>query len=724
MNMKEFCCDPMQIAYFENKGLERAERVGLALREGAKSFDISFGKRILPQVFAGPHGDGAGFGFSDGLTFRHDDEYYNAHPEERSRLDTAREATLPYRQTAQTLFRTPEYEALQGAGVLWGGGWGGHSNPDFGRIINLGTDGIREIINKYKKINTEDSDWFYRACEYALDAVDILGDRFRALAEQKAAECDDPADKKRYEKAAEAFSVVPRKPAYDFTSACHVFWMIFTLDGIDSPGRFDQFMKRAYEIEQPREEVLDVLERLWEVFHDTRTWNLCLSGSDENWNDDTNELTYDILAMARKKKYQTPNITLRVHRNTPEKLWDAIADTLATGIGMPALYNDETMCPALEKIGIPPCDSHLYCMNGCNQVDIMGKSHMGLEDGEVVFGKCLELALHNGYNAMDGREISIRTGDARKFGTYEEVENAFYEQLAYATFHSCLAANNAQHVRAAFQPNPYRSCLIEGCLERGVDYRNGGPLYNHGQILAEAIADAGDSLWAIKKLVFTEKKYTMSDLIDALDANFEGYDELHYDFSHCEKFGNDSEGVDGITSGILNRFFTLLKRHHTYRGGVFTGGCSPFSRAADYGRQIAALPNGKKKGDTLIADSIAAVPGCDFCGPTAHIKSVLNYNHVDSCSGFIFQTKFDKKLFDTPKGKEAFKTLAKTFFGGGGQQYTVNVVNPEDLLDAKIHPEKHRDLIVRVGGYSDYFVNLDEGLQDNVIARTFVDMGV
>jgi formate C-acetyltransferase len=157
---------------------------------------------------------------------------------------------------------------------------------------------------------------------------------------------------------------------------------------------------------------------------------------------------------------------------------------------------------------------------------------------------------------------------------------------------------------------------------------------------------------------------------------------------------------------------------------VFTGGCSPFSRAAGYGIQIAALPNGKKKGDSLIADSIAAVPGCDFRGPTAHIKSVLNYNHVDSCSGFIFQTKFDKKVFNTPKGKEAFKTLAKAFFGGGGQQYTVNVVNPEDLIDAKIHPERHRDLIVRVGGYSDYFVNLDEGLQDNVIARTVTDMGV
>ncbi|MBR6290461.1 MAG: hypothetical protein IKR53_03370 [Clostridia bacterium] len=726
MELKDYSFDPMTFAFFENEDAELAERVGYALREGAKYFNITFGKNILATVSTWPEDEGATFHFSGGLGYDRQDDEANLekHPEMREQILEYREKYDPYMRAAHCLFRSKEYIELNEAGALWGGNWGGHSNPDFGRVINLGTEGIREIINKYKKINTEDSDWFYRGCEYAMDALDILGDRFHALALEEAAKCEDPADKKRYEAAARAFEVVPRKPAYDFTSACQVFWMIFTFDGIDSPGRFDQFMKRAYEITEDKEEVADVLARLWEVFHDTRTWNLCLSGSDENWNDDTNGLTYDILKLAAEKKYQTPNITLRVHRNTPEKLWDAIADTLATGIGMPALYNDEVMCPALEKIGIPPCDSHLYCMNGCNQVDIMGKSHMGLEDGEVVFGKCLEFALHNGINAMDGKDIALHTGDPRKFASYEEVERAFMQQMEYATFHSCEAANDAQHVRATFQPNPFRSCLIEGCLERGIDYRNGGPLYGHGQVLAEAIADTGDSLWAIKKLVFIEKRYTMEQLIDALDANFEGYDELWYDFSHCEKFGNDIDEVDEITAKITNRFFKVLKRHHTYRGGVFTGGCSPFSRAAGYGRQIAALPNGKKKGDPLIADSIAAVPGCDMNGPTAHIKSALRYCHEEACSGFIFMNKFDKKIFDTPKGKEAFKALAKTFFAGGGQQYTVTVVNPEDLLDAKVHPERHRDLIVRVGGYSDYFVNLDEGLQDNVIARTFIDMGV
>ena len=521
---------------------------------------------------------------------------------------------------------------------------------------------------------------------------------------------------------AKAFETVPKKPAYDFTSAMCSFMLIFALDGSDSPGRFDQYMYPAYSKTEDKQEITDLLDRLWEYFHDHRSWNLCISGSDENWKDESNSLTYDILSMVRKKGYNTPNLTCRVHHNTPDKLWDEIAQTLATGTGLPALYNDDVVCAALEKIGIPPMDSHDYCMNGCNQIDILGKSHMGLEDGEVVFAKCLEYALHNGTDAMTGERVSIETGDPKSFDSYEKFERAFMAQLEYVTYNSCSSANTFQHLRGVYEPHPLRSCLIEGCLEKGRDYRNGGPLYNHGQILAEGIADTGDSLYAVKKLVYDEKKYTIAQLTDALDANFEGYAQLYHDFKGCEKFGNGIDAVDEITARALNRFFTVLKRNNTYRGGVFTGGCSTFNRAAGYGLRIAALPNGKRKGEPLLADSIAATPGRDTNGPTAHIRSVLRYNHTDACSGFVFQNKFEKKLFGSEKGRASFIALAKAYFAGGGQQYTVTVVSPEDLLDARLHPENHRNLIVRVGGYSDYFVNLSEELQDNVIERTLTGM--
>lgn len=713
--------DPFLYGYFSDESLEHGERVGLALLHAAKNIEIKFSAQLLPATSFESKYSTSSYIPSEGLCFSVENilALADKFPEHKETLCRYADEINIFKDKAKRLFSEPT-EELDRSGAEWGGGWGGHSNPDYGRIINYGTDYIRNIISKNSSAHPE-SDRFYRSCSYALDAMDIIGERYRLLALENAETSDNEDDKELYLRMAKAFETVPVKPAYDFTSAMCSFMLVFALDGSDSPGRFDQYMYPAYLKTENKEEITDLIDRLWDYFRDKRSWNLCISGSDENFNDESNELTYLILETVRKKGYNTPNLTCRIHRNTPEKLWNEIADTLAIGTGLPALYNDDVVCTALEKIGIPPCDSHDYCMNGCNQIDILGKSHMGLEDGEVNFAKCLEFALHNGFDDIRGKDVSIKTGDPKTFETYERFERAFFDQLEYVTYNACSSANNWQHLRADFEPHPLRSCLIEGCLEKGKDYRNGGPLYNHGQILAEGIADTGDSLYAIKKLVYDEKKYTMQQLIDALKSDFEGFEELYHDFRNCEKFGNDIEAVDEITSRVLNRFFVLLKRNKTYRGGIYTGGCSTFSRAANYGIRTAALPNGKRKAEPLFADSIAATPGRDRNGPTAQIKSVLRYNHTDACSGFVFQNKFEKKLFETEKGKASFIALAKAYFYGGGQQYTVSVVSPEDLIDAKKHPENHRNLIVRVGGYSDYFVNLDSKLQDNVIERTTVN---
>ncbi len=714
--------DPFLYGYFLDETLEHGERVGLALLHAAKNLEIRFSRQLLPETSFETKYGSSGYSPSEGLWFNDENilKLAEEFPEHKETFNRYIQELNIFRSKARML-NCETTDALNLSGAEWGGGWGGHSNPDYGRIINYGTDYIRTIISENRDKHP-DEDWFYRSCSYTLDAIDIFGERYREAALERAEKCKNTDDKAFLLRMAKSFETVPKKPAYDFMSAMCSFMLIFALDGSDSPGRFDQYMYPSYCRTANKEEITDLLDRLWDYFRDHRSWNLCISGSDENRNDETNELTYDILAMVRKKRYNTPNLTCRVHRNTPDKLWNAIADTLAIGTGLPALYNDDVVCTALEKIGISPEDSHDYCMNGCNQIDILGKSHMGLEDGEVIFTKCLEFALHNGTDAMTGEKISIETGDPRTFVTYDRFERAFIDQLEFVTYNSCSSANRWQHMRGVFQPHPLRSCLIEGCLEKGRDYRNGGPLYNHGQILAEGIADTGDSLYAVKKLVFDKKKYTMAELIDALDANFEGYEQLFHDFKNCEKFGNDIEDVDRITARALNRFFTVLKRNNTYRGGVFTGGCSTFNRAADYGSQTAALPNGKLQGEPLLADSIAATPGRDTNGPTAQIKSVLKFNHSDACSGFVFQNKFEKKMFDSEKGKASFIALAKAYFAGGGQQYTITVVSPEDLLDAKVHPDNHRNLIVRVGGYSDYFVEIDEELQNNVIERTFANI--
>jgi len=608
---------------------------------------------------------------------------------------------------------------LNRSGACWGGTWGGHANPNYDALLHLGVDGIRKKISKFRAVNP-DKPSFYDGVETALDSILVLGKNCLDYAREKLASCGDD-EREMYEKLVRAYEVIPKYPAYDFLSAAQFFWLVYSFDGIDSPGRFDQFMIDYYR-KSDKDEANFWLENLWKAFYKTRSWNLCIGGTDENWNDMSNELSYAVLAVAKKHKYHTPNLTMRVSRSTPDSLWEEAAEVIATGIGMPALYNDETVCPALESLGIPPSDSHLYCMNGCNQIDIMGKSHMGLEDGEVSLYKCLDLALNDGICSISGKKIGAETINASAFSTFDEFMDAYKKQVEFVALAAISSANKAQKVYSDFAPNPRRSALIDGCIEKGLDYKSGGPLYGHGQILAEGIADTADSLAAVKRFVFEEKNVTMPELIHALKTDFEGNEKLRSKLSKGDKFGNDNEYTDVIAGEIIDHFFKFLMTQKTFRGGYYSGGCSPFTRAPDYGRTVGAMPNGRKKSDPIIADSIGATPGRNVNGPTAALKSALNYNQKLAGSGFILNLKFGKDMMSTEKGRTSFINLAKAYFKNYGQQLSVTAVSADELKDAQSYPENHKNLIVRVGGFSDYFVNLSKDLQDNVVKRTEFDL--
>lgn len=595
------------------------------------------------------------------------------------------------------------------------GDWGGHANPDYDMLLRLGTNGLREKNQKYRQFNPG-KDTFYDALLLGLDVLDTLAARYRQLALQTA-ETAGPDSRERLLRIADAFTNVPMNPPRDFFEACQMFWLAFCFNGIDSPGRFDQFMWEYYQKSDEADRRL-CLEAIWQLFQETRTWNLCISGCDEAGNDMTNQLSYDILEVARKYKYETPNLTMRTHKNTPEKLWNSAIETIATGIGMPALYNDESVCPALEALGIPAADSHNYCLNGCNQIDIFGKSHMGLEDGDISLAKCLELTLHNGYCPNLQKMLGLATGDPAGFRTYEELWDAYRRQVEYVVDLAVDGANMAQEIYAVHAPNPYRSNLIQGCIETGRDYKNRGPVYGHGQFLTEGLADTINSLAVLKHFVFETQEYTMAQVVDALNRNWHGYEEMQQKFLRFSRFGNDNEFVDRIAADVQKHYFGYLLTKETWRGGIYGGGCSPFDRAAVFGGAISAMPCGRSNDSTLLADSIGPVPGTDRNGPTAMLKSVLNYDQSLAKSGFVLQMRFSKTQFDTPEGKQAFLNLAKTYFANGGQQLSVNVLSAEELRDAQEHPENYPDLVVRVGGFSARFTGLDRELQNNIIART------
>ena len=718
MDMKHL--EPFAWGYMHSERKDPESRIANGIYAFAEETEIAIDPSAwFPAPLGGMGRYAVKYSRADGIVLNSDrrDEEIKANPEMEETINVTCDYFFPY-ETARVIskHRTPLEEKLEINKCCWGAG-GGHSNPDYEMLLRVGTDGIREKIRTFRAVHTDRPE-FYDALERTLDALELLAARYKAKAEEMLLSAEGE-DRKALARMIRGFERIPQKTPRDFFEACQMFWFCFAFLDIDSPGLFDYALGRYYETDDPADRWA-CLEKLWELFHATRTWNLCVGRSDEFGNDHTCDLTYDVLRMAREKHYDTPNLTLRLHRNSPEKLWREAAETLASGIGMPAIYNDECVCTALEAIGIPSSDAHLYCMNGCNQIDIFGKSHMGLEDGEISVAKALEFALFNGVCKFSEEKLGLETGDARRFESFEELMAAYKKQIEYMADYITRISNKAQELFAEWAPNPWKSLIVQGCIEKGLDYKNRGPIYGHGQVLTEGLPDTADSLAAVKHYVFDEKKYTMEELVDALDRDFEGYEDLRKDLSSWHKFGNDIEDVDAIYAEITDHLYRYFQTKKTWRGGVFGVGCSTFHRAPNYGFHLGALPNGKRKRGKLLADSIGASPGCDREGPTALLTSVMRGNQLLATSGNVMQMKFSKAQFGTPSGKEAFIALAKAYFAGGGQTLQINVVSREELLDAVEHPELHQNLIVRVGGFSQYFVKLPAPLQENIIARTEV----
>ncbi len=692
------------------------------IANGMKTFAEEFTPRIIAEDrFQSPLGEfgslAVHYSRSDGIVLNERVKDRNAERlSELSELETLNfyyDYFRPYETTRIiSKVRTPVQEKLEINKCAWAAG-GGHSNPDYEMLLRLGTKGIREKIALFRGIHTDKND-FYDSLILVIEAFETVAEKYRLKALELMKSADDEK-KELLSELADAFSNIPYNKPRNFFEACQFFWLAFSLFDIDSPGLFDYALGAYY---TDSKEDYRNLSALWELFKKTRTWNLCIGRSDEFGNDCTNSLTYAVLRLAKEKKYNTPNITMRVNKNTPADLWELALDTLATGIGMPAIYNDKCVCAALEAIGVPPSDSHLYCMNGCNQIDIFGKSHMGLEDGEISVPKALEFALFRGVCQFSDEKLAPDTGNPEDFTDFDELMCAYKKQIEYLGDYITDTSNKAQEIFSVEAPNPWKSIMIQGCIEKGLDYKNRGPIYGHGQVLTEGLPDTADSLAAIKHFVYDEKKYTMSELISALRNNFEGADDLYRDFSSYNKFGNDIDDVDSIYAEITDHLYRYFQTKKTFRGGIFGVGCSTFHRAPDYGYHLGALPNGKKKGGKLLADSIGATPGNDVNGPTALLCSVLKGNQYLATSGNVLQMKFSKAQFETATGRNAFTAITKAYFRNGGQTLQINVVCREDLINAQINPDEYKNLIVRVGGFSEYFTLLAEPLQDNIIKRT------
>lgn len=618
--------------------------------------------------------------------------------------------------------------------------------PLYTRVLNKGA---RAIIDACKvQIEAEDC-----CSPDSIDKIDFwnglirvyeawirFANRYSDLAKKMASECRNTARAKELMKISEICRRVPEYPARNFREAIQAFWFTWIMmpSPTNSVGRFDQYMYPFYKLDIEKglmtpEEALELLENLktkTQGFQSVRgaqsragssggaNWfNFTIGGVDREGKDATSDLTYMLIKASRETMLPNHTLTLRVHDNTPELLMKKAMELVGTGLGMPAFISDKEYIKFFTQHGATIEDARDYAISGCLDGNLPGKTRIA--GGKLLNNpEMFDIFLHNGYSRFGNNRPGIKTGDPDKFKTFEEFLSAYYKQQRYLLEAAQKVSNVDVLVSARYNQDPFFSGLMEGCIEEGKDQinRKCRPYDNLIMNSMTGAVNVVDAFAAIKLLIFEQKKYTMGELIHAIDNNWEGYEQMRLDFKNAPKFGNNDDYVDQIAVDYYRQWALDIEAcRHPY-GNAITAGIS-VSAHQMIGQRLAATPEGRKAGEICADGSISPEQGCDTNGPLAVYASGMKIDQ-----SMYNATLLNQKLLKSLMGKESdcYKLSAaiRTYLTHGGKHVQFNVVDRETLLDAQKNPEKHRDLIVRVAGYSAYFTNLTPMVQQEVIDRT------
>ncbi len=629
----------------------------------------------------------------------------------------------------------------------------GHYSPDFPTILSEGFAGVeRTARHALAELSDLDPGYagkrhFYQSVLIVVDGVKTFSRRYADLAGAMAGQEKDPRRRRELQLIQSVCERVPYQPARTYHEALQSYWFTLLIDYIGqngsaiSAGRFDQYIYPFYkaDIENShitREDAMELLEALLVQHLDiikagayesvrnnggfATTIHLGLSGVDKDGNDATNELSYMVLEADRNVFNSEPNIGVRVSRNTPDALLEKVLENLVfQGGGKYPIFNDDAIIPALEHDGVSHEDAMDYSIVGCVEPTPSGNT-MGLTNACFFnVAKCLELALNDGVCMLSNQQMGPHTGDVAAMRSYEDVWQAFQTQLDYFTRRTILAMNLIVDAIAAHSPHIYCSLVTKGCLEKRLDSAAGGAKYNYVGIQAVGIADTADSLAVLKKMVFIDKAIDLSHFRDLLRDNFR-QDELFRQrcLNHVAKYGNDDDEVDAIAVEVAESYCRLIRRGRDMRGGLYRPGLYCLSSNTPIGRQTAALPSGRLAGTPLGDGGVSPKHGMDISGPTAAAKSVAKLKHYLATNGTNYNQKYLASLMAKPENRRRFIALIRTYFKLGSFQIQFNILSPKTLRDAQINPEAHRSLVVRVAGYSAFFVELDSEIRDEIIQRT------
>ena len=673
----------------------------------------------------------------------------------------------------------------------------GHVTVQYDKVLAMGYRGIiEEIEEELDRCNPGDGDYctksqFLKAAILSCEAVIRYARRYAQLAEKEAAACTDSARKQELLQIAANCARVPEHGAATFHEACQSFWFVQQLLQLESsghsisPGRFDQYMYPYYKKDLEagkltRESAQELIDCIWVKLNDLNKCrdaasaegfagyslfqNLIVGGQDKEGLDVTNDLSFMCITASKHVFLPQPSLSIRVWNKSPHDLLLKAADLTRTGIGLPAYYNDEVIIPSLLSRGLTLEDARDYNIIGCVEPQKAGKTE-GWHDA-AFYNMCrpLELVFSNGWDK--GEKIGIETGAVEDMATFEEFYDAYKKQMDY-NISLLVNADNAIDVAHATRcPLPYLSCMVDDCIKRGKSVQEGGAVYNFTGPQGFGIANMADSLYAIKKLVFDEKKVTLAEYKRALAMNYgqgfdavsageivteilremgrngmavdeaqvagmiaavmsaelpaeekKRYEELRAMIDEVPKFGNDNEEVDMFARDVAYTYTRPLLNYRNPRGGQFQAGLYPVSANVPLGAQTGATPDGRLA-HTPVADGVSPSAGKDVYGPTAAANSVSKLDHGIASNGTLFNQKFHPTALSGEKGLENFVALIRSYFDQKGSHMQFNVVDRETLLDAQAHPEKYAHLVVRVAGYSALFTTLSKSLQDDIIRRT------
>ena len=673
----------------------------------------------------------------------------------------------------------------------------GHVTVKYWEVLETGFEGIMEKARKeLDGCSVGDGNYarkshFLEAVILSCKAVIDYAGRYAKLAQEMAAQTSDPVRKQELFVIAENCSRVPAKGAQNFYEACQSFWFVQQLLQMESsghsisPGRFDQYMYPYYKKDMEagtitREFAQELMDCIWVKLNDLNKCrdaasaegfagyslfqNLIAGGQNKEGEDVTNDLSVMCIQASMHVHLPAPSLSVRVWNGSPHEFLIKAAELTRTGIGLPAYYNDEVIIPALQNRGLSLEDAREYNIIGCVEPQKAGKTE-GWHDA-AFFNMCrpLELVFSNGMDK--GEMVGIPTGDVTQMKTFDEFFDAYKKQMEYCISLLVNADNAIDVAHAERCPLPFLSCMIDDCLKEGKSVQEGGAVYNFTGPQGFGIANMADGLFAIRKLVYEDKKVSMKELKEALAWNYDkGLDaqsagdmtemimkamqkagrnvdastaegllktfmglkpgeqktqrvkEIHDMIDEVPKFGNDIPEVDYFAREVAYTYSKPLQKYNNPRGGKFQAGLYPVSANVPLGGQTGATPDGRYA-HTPVADGVSPSAGKDVKGPTAAATSVSRLDHFIVSNGTLFNQKFHPSALSGREGLEKFVALIRGYFDQKGMHMQFNVVDRQTLLDAQEHPEKYKHLVVRVAGYSALFTTLSRSLQDDIIRRT------